>query len=112
VPSDRVVKQIKLTEELQHKLKLHALQQRKEVQEIADEAMERFLEQRERFKRERGRPPDYIASPTDATVYNVRLSKGIARKVDKVAKEDASTGRRFVYTGLIAYARQNKLIPE
>jgi len=55
-----------------------------------------------------GRP----SSPTNAKDFNVRLSKTIASKVDKVAKEDKATGRRLIYNGILSYAGKNKLIPE
>jgi hypothetical protein len=112
VSSERVIKQIGLDEEVVHKLKMHALEKRKQMQEVTDQAMQEFFEQRDKVKEDKGRPPDYIVSPTNAKDFNVRLSKTVAKKLDKVANEDTATERRVIYTGLIAYARKHKLIPE
>jgi hypothetical protein len=112
VPSNRVTKQIGLPEDLQYKLKMHALEKRKELQEITDEAMTEFFEQRDDIKKKRDRAPDYVHSPTNAKDFNVRLSKPIAAKVERVAKEDQATSRRLIYNGLLTYARRHKLIPD
>jgi hypothetical protein len=110
--TDRVVKQIGLPEDLQYKLKMHALERRKDLQEIADEAMQEFFHARDELRKKKDRPPDYVHSPTNAKDFNVRLSKPIATKVERVAKEDQATGRRLIYNGLLSYLRKHKLIPE
>ena len=108
--SDRVVKQIGLPEDLQYKLKMHALEKRKELQEVTDDAMVEFFAEREKVKKEKSRPPDYVHSPANSKDFNVRLSKPIASKVEKVAKEDQATGRRLIYNGILHYARKHKII--
>jgi len=107
--ADRVVKQIGAPDDLIYKLKRQALDERKDLQEICDEAILEFFEQREQLKKKEQRRPDYYVSPTDAKDFNVRISKNVAAKVDKVADEDAATGRRLIYTGLINYIRKKKL---
>jgi len=105
----RVTKQIGAPEDLIYKLKKHALEERKDLQEVFDEAILDFFEQRDEIKKKEHRAPDYFVSPTDAKDFNVRVSKSIASKVDKVADEDAATGRRLIYTGLVTYVRRRKL---
>ena len=108
--ADRVVKQVGAPEDLVHKLKMHALSNKRELQDITDEAILDFFHEREEIKKKEHRAPDYIASPTNAKDFNVRISKNIAAKVEKVAKEDDATGRRLIYTGLLRYARRHKLL--
>jgi hypothetical protein len=108
--ADRVVKQIGATEDLVHKLKVHAVTNKKELNDIFDEAILEFFEEREEVKKKEHRAPDYIASPTDSKDFNVRISKPLATKLEKVAKEDRATGRRLIYTGLLQYARRHKLL--
>ena len=108
--SDRVVKQIGLPEDLAHKLKMHALKNRKDLQEVQDQALLEFFADREKLKKEKDHAPDYVHSPANSKDFNVRLSKPIATKVDKVAKEDQATGRRLIFNSLLNYARKHKII--
>ena len=107
--AERVTKQIGAPEDLIYKLKRHALDERKDLHEVFEEAILDFFEQREEIKKSEHRRPDYFVSPTDAKDFNVRVSKNIAAKIDKAADEDAATGRRLVYTGLVNFVRKNKL---
>lgn len=107
--AERVTKQIGAPDEIIDKLKRHAADEGKDLQEVFDEAILDFFEQRAAIKKEERRPPDYFVSPTDAKDFNVRISKNIAARVDKIADEDAATGRRLIYTGLVTYVRRRKL---
>jgi hypothetical protein len=106
---DRVVKQIGLPDELAYKLKMYALQRRSDVQEITDEAVEEMCLERDELKTKEGRPPDYFASPTNTTPFNIRLAKRLAARVAKAAKEDGGTLRRILYTAMVLYVRRRKL---
>lgn len=108
--TERVVKQIGLPEDLQRKLKIHAIEQDKELQEIQDEAMKEFFADRDKVRKEKARPPDYFQSPKKAPPVNIRLSKTIASKVEKAAKEDEASDRRLIYNGILNYARKRRII--
>jgi hypothetical protein len=107
--AERVTKQIGAPDEIIAKLKQRAVEKGKDLQEILDEAILDFFEQRDDIKKSERRAPDYFVSPTDAKDFNVRISKSIAAKVEKAADEDAATSRRLIYTGLVTYVRRHKL---
>lgn len=105
----RVTKQIGAPDEIISKLKQHADEKGKDLQDVFEEAILDFFEERAEIRKTERRPPDYFVSSTDAKDFNVRISKIVAEKVEKIANEDAATSRRLIYTGLVRYVRRRKL---
>lgn len=107
--TERVTKQVGAPDEIISKLKQHADKKGKDLQDIFEEAILDFFEERAETRNSEQRPPDYFVSPTDAKDFNVRISRNVAAKVEKIANEDAATSRRLIYTGLVKYVRRRKL---
>jgi hypothetical protein len=97
------------SDEVSGALKAHAALRHLLLFDIYAEALEQFFEHRQVLAKRKQSVP-YLISPRKARPVNVRIPLKLAKRVQVAADEDDVPPRRLVYTALVQYAVDQKLI--
>jgi hypothetical protein len=109
-PTKDTVIQTAVSAQLAAALKAHAALRQVLLFDVFVEAMERFVAFSKDMHQRRSFIP-YFVSPRAAKDFNVRIPEKLARRLQAIADEDGVALRRLVYTALLHYAVNERLIP-
>ena len=106
--TEKINQQTSVQPELAAQLKVHAAQHGILMMDLYEDAIKSLLNHR-RDSRKEGSTLIYATSPHSGKPFNMKITPGLKARVEKAAKQDGVSVRRFLYTALVHYAKLHQL---